>query len=85
MFIKKNPQYLADSDQTHGHDTRHKNVYAPPKLKTTAYERGPLYSGLNFFNSIPETIKHLDSILLFKSQLKKILFDRKIYSINEMC
>ena len=38
MFIKKNPQYLADSVQTHVHDTRHKNLYAPLKHETTAYK-----------------------------------------------
>ena len=85
ILMKKNPQYLVDSVQTHGHDTRHKNIYTPFKHRTSAYEKGPLYSGQKYFNCLPEHLKNMNSLPLFKTYLKKLLFEKKIYSINEMC
>ena len=84
IFIKKNPHYLAESVQTHSYATRNKNLYTPFKHRTTAYEKGPLYSGQKFFNSLPDYLKNEVSVFSFKRLLKKVLFERKIYSINEM-
>ena len=85
LFIKKNPQHFANSVQTHDHYTRNKNLYTPFKHRTTAYEKGPLYSGQKLFNSLPDQLKNVESLPLFKTYLKKFLFEKKIYSINEMC
>ena len=37
------------------------------KHKTTAYEKGPLYYGLNFFNLLPNNLKTMESLSLFKT------------------
>ena len=84
MFIKKNPQYLEESIPVHNYDTRHKHVYTPFKHRTTAYEKEPSYSGQKIFNSLPDEIKNLDSLFLFKRALKNYLFEKKIYAINDI-
>ena len=79
MFIKKNPQYLANSIQRHNHDTRNKSVYTPFKHKTTAYEKVPLYSGQKLFNMLPDKLKNTDSLYVFETALKKLLFEKFVY------
>ena len=76
--------YLAESVQTHSYATRNKNLYKPFKHRTAAYEKGPLYSGQKFFNSFPDYLKNEDSLFSFKRLLKKLLFERNIYSMNEV-
>ena len=67
-------------------NTIHKNLYISFKHKTTSYERGPLYSysGQKLFNALPQVIKDHESIPVFKNLLKKLLFFKKIYAINDM-
>ena len=57
---------------------------APIQHKTAAYEKGHLYSGHKFYNALPLNIREEASIPVFKKLLKKYLFAKKVYSINDM-
>ena len=84
LFVKKNPQYLVHSLQTHEYNTRNKNLYAPLKHNTTAYEKGPLYTGQKLFNNLPSHIRNEKSIPLFKKLVRNFLFAKKVYCIDDM-
>ena len=84
VFFKKNPHYLVDSVPSHNHNTRNKNMYTPYKHRTTSYEKGPLYSGQKLYNALPQIVKEQQSVRVFKTMLKKILFLKKVYSIDDM-
>ena len=84
LFCKKNSQYLENTVQNHSYNTRNKNLYTPLRHKTTAYEKGPLYSGQKFYNMLPLNIREEPSLNVFKILLKKFLFAKKIYCINDL-
>lgn len=54
-----------------------------PIHRLTLTEKGPEYMCMKFFNSLPEHVKRIDSLRLYKKELKKILIDIEPYNIDD--
>ena len=73
IFFKKHPHYLEQAKATHNYGTRHRNNYVLSKHRSSAFEKGASYAGKIFYNKLPQNIKDLESLTLFKKKLKLFL------------
>ena len=68
------PSYLSDSfiirSDTHGRNTRNKNLLQIPKCCSFAGQRSFLYRAVTVWNNLPESIGCIDSFSSFKLVLK---------------
>ena len=83
MFIRKNLASLSKLGENHSYQTRNKNKIANVPHKLKFLEKKPSYAGIKYYNSIPNTIKDITDITIFKRKLRKYLIDRPFYSLNE--
>ena len=61
----------------HIHNTRGNNVNIPcPQVRTTFVEKSILCNGPRIWNSLPSSLKSLESIKSFKSNSKKFFFSK---------
>lgn len=82
-FIYKNrEQYLRHGDRHH-YDTRNKTDFILPNYKFRIGRRSPIFLGLELFNRLDSSIRHSESLKIFRYNLKKFLIDKCYYSVNE--
>ena len=83
VFFKKNPHYLNHAKPTHHYETRHRNNFACTKHKTSAFEKGAMYSGQILYNKLPDNLKNVETLLHFKKELKLYLLELKLYKVDK--
>jgi hypothetical protein len=83
IFAKKYKEYFKHSKFNHNYETRNKDVYILPKHKTALYEKGLLYSVELFSNKLPDNIRKMENINIYKSALKSYLLQKDIYEIKD--
>jgi hypothetical protein len=54
-----------------------------PAINVTKYSKGAYIAGIKVFNHLPLSIKVLATDTSFKTALKKFLYHRSFYSMNE--
>jgi hypothetical protein len=65
-------------------NTRQKYNYHLPLSNLSQYQKGVYFTGINVFNSLPQSIKNLSNdTKQFKSELKNYLHAHSFYSIDE--
>lgn len=68
------PAYLADklkfSREVHGYDTRKRTNFYIKKTKLSSTMTSLYYKGLNEFNDLPNAIKEINNLNVFKEKLK---------------
>ena len=78
LITKNSPLLIDISDEiewTHNYDTRRVNSFKLPKICTEANRRYFISNALKLWASIPGEIKSSNTILTFKSKLKKLLLE----------
>ena len=83
LFFKKYPHYMDHAKPTHNYGTRHKNNYVFSKHKTQAFEKGALYAGQIFYNKLPNHVKQIDSVNVFKNSIKLPLLELNLYCVDD--
>lgn len=71
------------NQQVHNHNTRQRNDLHVNYVNTSLCKSGVLYSGIELFNKLPVRIKSINSMKLFKKELKSLLLKNTYYSVLE--
>jgi len=84
LFVADNGDYFRSNSEIHCFNTKNKLNFHLPLTKLTVFQKGPYYSGIKAFNSLPSYIKNLiQTKKLFKQALKKFLYSHSFYSLNK--
>jgi len=84
LFVVHNRGYFAPNSIYNNFNTRQKNNLHLPHVSLIMYQKGVLYSGINFFNALPSTIKDISSNpKKFKAALKHYLLKHSFYNLDE--
>nr|CAI5865042.1 unnamed protein product [Callosobruchus analis] len=71
-----------DQTKNHSYSTRHNN-YNFPRHRLSVFEKGPLYASMKFFNVLPDNIKAINHIKVFKREVYNLLLNIEPYSTQE--
>jgi hypothetical protein len=83
VFVKNNLNRFRFTTDNHTYNTRNSNTIAFPIHRTTAYEKTPFYSGMRYYNKLPDNIRKTESVSAFKKKVKDLLVNGNYYSTNE--
>uniref|UniRef100_A0A1B6M2N5 Reverse transcriptase domain-containing protein n=1 Tax=Graphocephala atropunctata TaxID=36148 RepID=A0A1B6M2N5_9HEMI len=83
VHIKTNYNNLTKLGALHKYSTRGSNIIAFERHRLQFYTKKPSYAGIQFFNHLPSSIKHLTELRGFKKDLKEFMIQKAIYSIDE--
>lgn len=83
LYIKKNINNFVKNGNYHKYNTRHKNDIAFDRHKLSMFERKPSYSGLKYFNILPNEIKVTEDFNKFKNKLKSMMLKKPLYTLEE--
>lgn len=84
LFVKKNPNIFARNNQIYNiMTTRNGLNLSIPTHNHSFYENGPYYNSIRAYNALPNNIKSVEPIHLFKIKLKTFLIDNAFYSLEE--
>jgi hypothetical protein len=67
----------------HDYNTRHNGQIRLDRHRTTAFEAAPAYISKKVFNNLPEELKSIKKINLFKKKLRSWLCEREFYSVGD--
>ena len=67
------PHMFVTNENIHSHNTRNKNGYLIPSVRTNCRKFTVGYAGPILWNSFPQTLRQLPSEVIFKKKLKSIL------------
>ena len=67
------PHMLVTNETIHSHNTRNKNGYLIPSVRTNCRTFTVGYAGPILWNSFPQKLRQLPSAVIFKKKLKSIL------------
>lgn len=84
LFVRSNIDKFETNGQLHSYPTRSMHNLRTVPHRTTAFEKSAGYAGARFFNEIPDSIKSLESLKLFKKRLKEYLIDKCAYAVSEL-
>lgn len=83
VYIKNNlAEFISNSD-IHSHDTRNKMNFVIPDHNLSLFEKGPKFVGIKCFNKLPDNLKFISNIRVFKKNLFVYLHDNMFYSVAE--
>lgn len=83
LFAKNNLADFGTLSETHNYNTRHGSVLKIPPHRTSSYKRSPEYNAITLFNKLPQHIKNISNILIYKKAIKNLLLKNCYYSIEE--
>ena len=83
LYVKKNKAKFRLLSEGHSYATRGRTVLTYPIHRTSKYEYSPSYTGVELYNKLPDSIKGVESLKVFKRQLVEYLLTRCFYSIDE--
>ena len=84
LYVIKNKNLYTTNQNIHQINTRYNSNLHLPTCNLTLYQKGAYFSGINLFNHLPQTLKHLSSdIKAFKPALVRFLKLHSFYSVKE--
>ena len=82
MYVIRDGMSTKNAD-IHQHNTRGKTRYVLKIHRTNFVANGPQYAGNKFFNVLPNYIRCISDIQIFKCKLKDFLVHKCYYTIDE--
>jgi hypothetical protein len=83
-FVSNNKEQYFTNSEIHNINTRHTSNLHLPRAHLNSYQKGVYYSGIKIFSSVPLDIKiYTDNPRTFKKAVKKFLYTKSFYSLNE--
>ena len=73
LKYNKLPNVIPHNENIHSHNTRNKNGYLIPSVRTNCRKFTVGYAGPILWNSFPQKLRELPSEVMFKKKLKSIL------------
>ena len=83
MFVKKNPMLFKRNCDTHSYPTRNSNMLCVFQHSKSCFEKSPVYRLVHIFNKLPNNIKNIESIPLFKKKLFRFLLQLNLYRVSD--
>lgn len=83
IFNFKHKESFQRFRSSHMYDTRNKISYCFPVHRLSVFEKGPCYSGMRFFNLLPNRIKNVTNAKAFKREIFNLLVDIEPYRVQE--
>ena len=83
VYTYKEQNRLTKHEDIHEYNTRGKCKLYPRRHYHSFYERSPSYCGITYFNKLPDDIKSINSLNLFKRKLRAFLINGVFYSVEE--
>ena len=84
IFVINSKNHFKKNKEHHNIFTRQINNLHLPQANLTIYQKGPCYSGIRVFNSLPTDIKDIsDSPAKFKTALKHFRYPHSFYTLDE--
>lgn len=84
MAVRVDEINLPKLGSNHNYSTRNKNKLAIPSHSLTFFWKSPKIAGLKFYHKIPQSLKEIKSVPLFKIKLKQYLTSKSLYSFDEL-
>ncbi|VEN43702.1 unnamed protein product [Callosobruchus maculatus] len=81
IYLFKNKQLFAGYEPTSGYTRVFNYIY--PKHRLALVEKGPQYTCLKLFNQLPNKLKEIDNLRLFKKKLYKLLLRLEPYKLED--
>jgi hypothetical protein len=82
-YIKLNNEELKQNLAIHDHKTRHRLDFQTQFCRTDIFKKSVNNSGIKSYNKLPNYLKNLDNLKLFKKQIKVFLLQQTFYSVDE--
>ena len=83
MFVKKNPMLFKRNCDTHSYPTRNSNMLCVFQHSKSCFEKSPVYRLVHIFNKLPNNIKNIESIPVFKKKLFRFLLQLNLYRVSD--
>lgn len=83
LFVKMHFNFFFSYVNNHAYSTRNKSNLSIPSHNTTKFEKGPKYMDILIYNKLPNELKAITDVNIFKKEIKKYLMCHCYYSINE--
>lgn len=83
VFVRENAGKFEKYKSLHKYSTRNVCNITYPRHKLTLYEKSPTYFCIKIYNRLPDILKSISSVNLFKAEVKKYLASHAFYSIDE--
>lgn len=77
--------HCSDRLPCHNYNTRNSHNQISTYHRLELYKTKPSFVGAKFYNSLPTSLKEIDSLPTFKIKLKKFLIDKCFYDHNDFC
>jgi hypothetical protein len=82
-FIKKHSTHLKSNEQLYDYNTRGKTNYHKLSCNTSQYQKSVTNMGVKLYNCLPNRLKTLTSVNIFKYEVKRILLENPFYTVHE--
>lgn len=82
-FMKENPQKFQKYIPTHSYSTRNCGAYSVPQHTLTLFRRSPEFACISIYNGLPDSLKELTNINIFKNKLREYLVRESFYDLKE--
>jgi hypothetical protein len=83
LKVKKNMVHFTEHQVQHDHDTRHKNTTITPVwCRTQMCKKGPFQMCISIYNKLPNYLKCIEDIKLFKKTLTELLLNECFYDLD---
>lgn len=83
IYTYKEKNRLIKHEDIHEYNTRGKYKLYTRRHYHSFYERSPSYCGITYFNKLPDDIKSINCLNLFKRKLRAFLINGVFYSVEE--
>lgn len=83
-YVYLNRDMFQRVSDKHVINTRQKDKFHIPFSSLDVVINSPSYSGMRIFNGLPNDLRSLTSLRVFKCELKRYLMDRCIYRVSEL-
>lgn len=83
LHVFRNRADIMKNGDYHSYNTRNKHKFSVPLNRLTITKRAPMSVGVKLFNSLPDGISAHSNIKRFKSQIRSLLVQHSIYSVEE--
>jgi hypothetical protein len=84
-FTKKHMTLLKSNEKLYEFNTRGKTNYHKFCCNTSQYQRSVTNMGVKLRNCLPDRLKTLKSVKIFKNKVKRILLENSFYTVQEFC
>ena len=82
-LIKVNNKGLKQNLDIHDYKTRHILDFQTQFCRTNTLKKSVNNLGMKLYNNLPNYLKNMENLKLFKKQLKSLLLQQTYYSVNE--